>query len=45
MSIHGSASGVDLVKQMQRGGDFKNAWLMFDHMKHVEEWATMVCHI
>lgn len=39
------ANGVDLFKQMQLGGDFQNVWLMFDHVKRVEEWTTMVCHI
>jgi hypothetical protein len=41
----GPGSGVDLVKRMQPGGDLKNAWLMFDHVKHVKEWTTMACHM
>jgi hypothetical protein len=38
-------SGVDLVKRMQPGGDLKNAWLMFDHVKRVKKWTTMACHV
>jgi hypothetical protein len=30
---------------MQPGGDLENAWLMFDHVKHVQEWTTMVCYV
>jgi hypothetical protein len=41
----GPGSGVDLVKRMQPGGDLENAWLIFDHVKHVKEWTTMVCHV
>ena len=41
----GPGSGMDLVKRMQLGGDLKNAWLMLDHVKHVKEWTTMVCHV
>jgi hypothetical protein len=38
-------SGVDLVKHMQPGGDLENAWLMFDHVKHVKEWTAIACHM
>jgi hypothetical protein len=41
----GPGSGVDLVKRMQPGGDLENTWLMFDHVKRVKEWTTMVCHV
>jgi hypothetical protein len=41
----GPGSGVDLVKRMQPGGDLENAWLMFDHVKRVQEWTTMVYHV
>jgi hypothetical protein len=41
----GPGSGVDLVKHMQPGGDLKNTWFMFDHVKRVKEWTTMVCHV
>ena len=41
----GPKSGVDLVKRMQPRGDLENAWLMFDHVKCVKEWTTMVCHV
>jgi hypothetical protein len=38
-------SGMDIVKRMQPGGDLENAWLMFDHVKCVHEWTTMVCYV
>jgi hypothetical protein len=41
----GPRSGVDLVKRMQPGGDLENAWLMFDHVKYVQEWTTMAYHM
>jgi hypothetical protein len=43
--VDGPGSGVDLVKRMQPGGDLKNAWLIFDHVKRVQEWTTMACHM
>jgi hypothetical protein len=45
MLVDGPGSGVDLVKRMQLGGDLKNAWLIFDHVKCVQEWTTMACHV
>jgi hypothetical protein len=36
MSTHWPASGVDIVMHMQLGGDFENAWIMFDHVKCVQ---------
>jgi hypothetical protein len=45
MSEVGPGSGVDLVKRMQLGGDLENAWIMFDHVKHVSHWTTMACHV
>jgi hypothetical protein len=41
MSIDGVANGVDLVMQMQLGGDLENAWIMFDHFKCIKKWNTM----
>jgi len=35
MSTHWPTSGVDIVMCMQLRGDFKNAWIMFDHVKCV----------
>jgi hypothetical protein len=40
MSFYGPTSGVNLVKRMQLSGDLQNCWLMFDHVKHVQEWTT-----
>ncbi len=45
MSELGPGSGVDLVKRMQPGGDLENSWLMFDHVKRVQNWTTMACHV
>ncbi len=45
MSFYGLANGVDLVRCMQPSGDLQNCWLMFNHVKHVQEWTTMACHV
>jgi len=37
----GPTSEVDLVRCMQLGGGLQNCWLMFNHVKHVQEWTTM----
>jgi hypothetical protein len=38
-------SDVELVKRMQVGGDMENSWIMFDHVKRLKDWTTMVCHV
>lgn len=45
MSEVGPGSGVDLVRKMQPGGPLEDAWIMFDHVKRVPNWATMACHV
>jgi hypothetical protein len=45
MSLYGLICGVDLVRCMQPGGDLQNCWLMFDHVKCVQEWTTVACHV
>jgi hypothetical protein len=45
MLVDEPGSGVDLVKRMQPGRDLENAWLMFDHVKRVQKWTTIVCHM
>jgi hypothetical protein len=45
MSINGAASKFDLVQQMQPGDDLQNAWMMFDHVKCVQGWMVMACHV
>jgi hypothetical protein len=45
MLVDKPGSGVDLVKRMQPGGDLENAWFIFDHVKCVQEWTTMACHV
>ncbi len=37
--------GVNLIKRMQLGGDLEKSWMMFDHIKHVQGWTTMACHV
>jgi hypothetical protein len=38
-------AAVDLVKQMQPGGNLQDTWMMFDHVKRVKKWTTMACHV
>ncbi len=45
MFVHGDGSGCDLVKHMQSKGDLQIAWIMFDYVKRVESWTTLVCHV
>jgi hypothetical protein len=45
MSEVGPGSDVDLIRQMQLGGDLQNTWIMFDHVKRVKKWTTMACHV
>ena len=45
MLTEGLGIGVDLIRWMQLVGNLHNAWLMFDHVKHVKEWTTMTCHV
>jgi len=45
MLTEGPGSGVDLAKRMQPAGDLENGWMMFDHIKYVNEWTTMACHV
>jgi hypothetical protein len=42
MSFYGPTSGVNLVRRMQPSGDLQNCWLLFDHVKRVQEWTTML---
>ena len=45
MSVDRPESGVDLVKRMQPGGDLQDCWIMFDHVKRVASWTTIVCQV
>ena len=45
MSEVGPAFGVDLVTRMQPGGDLQDSWLMFHHVKRMNNWTTMACHV
>jgi hypothetical protein len=37
MFVNGNGSGCDLVKWMQVGGDLQTFWIIFDHVKHVQD--------
>jgi hypothetical protein len=41
----GLVSKVNLVRRMQPGGDLKNEWAMFDHMKKVKDWPIKGIHV
>ncbi len=45
MFCNNYGNNVGLVRWMQPCGDLENAWIMFDHVKHVIGWTTMGCHI
>ncbi len=45
MSIDGEGNGFDLVKWMQPSGNLQVVWIMFDHVKHVQDWMTFACHV
>jgi hypothetical protein len=45
MYVHGDGSSYDLVKWMQLRGDLQIAWIMFDHVKHVEGWMTFAYYV
>jgi len=45
MSMHGDGGGYDLVKWMQPRDNLQTAWIMFDHVKRVEGWMALACHV
>ncbi len=45
MSLNNYGNNVGLVRWMQPCGDLKNAWIIFDHVKHVIGWTVVACHI
>ncbi len=45
MSINGVRSGFSLVTQMQPTWDLQNAYIMFNHVKCVDGWTIMACHV
>jgi hypothetical protein len=36
---------VDFIKRIQLEGNLENAWPMFDYVKRIQAWTTMVCHV
>jgi hypothetical protein len=45
MSVDGTIFEFDLIWRMQLSDDLQNAWMMFDHIKRVQGWKTMACHV
>ena len=45
MSTCKVASGVDIVKRMQPGGDLQYEWVMYDHVKRMVGWTTIGIHV
>jgi len=45
MSMHGDGSLCDLMKRMQLKGNLQTAWIMFDHVKHVQGWTIFTFHV
>lgn len=45
MLVNLPRSGVELMKGTQVGGDMQNQWIVFEHVKWLKEWQTMVCRI
>jgi hypothetical protein len=45
MFVDGATSRFDLVRQMQSSDNLQNTWMMFDHVKCVQGWTTMACHV
>ncbi len=45
MYIDGNGNGFDLVMWMQFGGDLQAAWIMFDHVKHIQNQTTFTYHV
>jgi hypothetical protein len=43
--MHGDGRGCNLVKGMQLGCDFQTTWIMSNHVKRVEGWTTLACHV
>jgi hypothetical protein len=45
MFVDGVTSKFNLVQRMQLGDDLQNVWMMFNHIKSVQGWTTMACHV
>ncbi len=45
MSVNKVGSRVGLIARMYLEGDLENSRIMFDHVKWVIGWTTMVCHV
>lgn len=45
MSNIGPSYGLDIVSRMQPRGSLEDAWLILDHVKRVQGWTTMACHV
>ena len=45
MSTVGPSSGMDLMRRMQPGGDLALQFVMFDHVKQINEWTTLRVYV
>jgi hypothetical protein len=45
MFVDEAIFGFNLVQRMQPCNNLQNAWMMFDHIKHVQGWTTMAYHV
>jgi hypothetical protein len=45
MCVHGDGSRRDLLKWMPPNDNLQTTWIMFDHVKHLEDWMTFTCHM
>ena len=45
MSTVGPGSGMDLVRRMQPGGNLALQFVMFDHVKRINEWTTLGVYV
>ncbi len=43
--VRGDGSGNDLMQWMQPTGNLQMAQIMFDHVKLMEGWMTLTCHV
>ena len=41
----GQGSGMDLVRQMQKGGNLQFEFIIFDNIKRVSFWTTLGAYI
>ena len=45
MSMDLPWSGVNFVKRGPFDQDTENSWIIFDHIKRLKDYTTIVCHV